>query len=674
MLILGFSGGHDLVNESRYMFDRICWHDAAAVLVEDGNILFAIEEERLNRIKHTNRMPVKAISACLASRNVHLKDIDAFSYYEQDVDDWLRRELLGNPNQPRCLERVPFLQEQFRRALGGEVDADRFQFVHHHYSHAMSAFAVSGYESSLIITLDGAGDGNSGIVLNMTPGQCEHLASLSAANSLGLFYLDVIAYLGYRLFDEYKVMGLAPYGDPERFRGVFRSFYTLLPNGEYEINRGNMLTWFSTLAPRRKGEPFSQEHKDIAAALQESLEALAFHVIKNYKEVTGQKNLCLAGGVAHNCTLNGKILRSGMFENVFVQPAAHDAGCALGAALFSYYQMTPAAGKPAQINHVFWGTEVGGDDFIRGQLGSWQGFLEFTREPDIVERAAQLLASDHVIGWVQGRSEFGPRALGNRSILADPRPAKNKNRINQLVKKREAYRPFAPSVVEEEAEKFFDVRAGRDPHGFMLFVVDVKKDKRSSLGAITHVDGTARVQVVSSETNEKFWRLIRAFGQKTGIPILLNTSFNNNVEPIVNSAEDAIVCFLTTGIDYLVIGDYLIKKKETSWQDYLSLSFSLPPHVFLHHLKKVGDDGRLTDSFYLGVSYDGKVRHDITSGVAQVLSCANMGRTLKEVFSEHGLGEAEKAREVVASLIDLWSRRLIILKPRMKSQTEAGSE
>jgi carbamoyltransferase len=670
MLILGFSGGHDLINENRYVLDRNCWHDAAAVLVEDGNVLFAIEEERLNRIKHTNKMPVQAISACLASRNIKIKDIDAFSYYEQDVESWLRRELLGNPHQPRFLDRTPFLQDQLRYALGHEVEADKFHFVHHHYAHATSAFAVSGFESSLVITLDGVGDRQSGIVLEMTDKECKHLADLSVGNSLGLFYLEVIAYLGYSVFDEYKVMGLAPYGDPERFRGVFRSFYTLLANGEYQINRENMRAWFDTITPRRKGEPFSQSHKDIAAALQESLEVMAFHVVRNYKEVTKHKNLCLAGGVAHNCTLNGKILRSGLFEKVFVQPAAHDAGCALGAALFSYYQMRPAASRPAQIKHVLWGTEVGSDDFIRERLTNWQGFLDFSREPDIVEPAAEVLASGHVIGWVQGRSEFGPRALGNRSILADPRPAENKNRINQLVKKREAYRPFAPSVIEEEAEKFFDVRAAQEPHGFMLFVVDVKKDKRSLLGAITHVDGTARVQTVSRETNERFWRLIREFGNKTGVPILLNTSFNNNVEPIVNSAEDAIVCFLTTGIDYLVIGDYLVKKKATSWRDYLSLSFSLPPHVYLHHLKKVGADGRLTDSFYLGVSYDGKIQHGISPDVARVLSRANTKRTLGEIFSEQALSEAEKAEAVVASLIDLWSRRLIILRPCGETQAE----
>lgn len=663
MLLLGFSGGHDLINESCYVSDRICWHDSAAVLVEDGNILFAIEEERLNRIKHTNKMPVQAIRACLASRNIHLKDIDVFSYYEQDVAGWLRRELLDNPNQPRSLQKAQFLQEQFIRAFGYEIDAARFQFIHHHHAHAMSAFAASGYESSLVITLDGVGDNDSGIVLDMTGHECKHLASLSAANSLGFFYLDVIAHLGYSLFDEYKVMGLAPYGDPEKFWGMFRSFYTLLPDGTYEIDRVGLLRWLNTLTPRRRGEPFSQEHKDIAAALQEALEAMAFHVVRTYRDVTKQKNLCLAGGVAHNCTLNGKILRSGMFENVFVQPAAHDAGCALGAALVSYYQTKPSTPRPAQISHVYWGTEVGDDDFIKRRLEDWRGFLDFSKEQDVVGKTAKLLASDHVIGWVQGRSEFGPRALGNRSILADPRPAKNKDRINQLVKKREAYRPFAPSVIEEAAEEFFDVRVDREPHGFMIFVVAVREEKRTQLGAITHVDGTARVQVVARTANEKFWRLICAFGEATGVPILLNTSFNNNVEPIVNSVEEAITCFLTTGIDHLVVGDYLIRKRAASWQDYLSLTVSLPPYVYLHHLKSVDNEARLTDSFYLGVSYDSKTRHNISRDVAEVLGCANTGQTIRQIISARGLAEADQGRSVVDSLIDLWCRRLVTLRP-----------
>jgi len=674
MLLLGFSGGHDLINENYYVSDRICRHDSAAALVEDGNILFAIEEERLNRIKHTNKMPVQAIRACLASHNVHLKDIDVFSYYEQDIDGWLNREILDSPNQPRSVKRAQFLQEQFIRAFGYEVDAARFQFIHHHYAHAMSAFAVSGYESSLVITLDGVGDGDSGIVLDMTGHECKHLASLSAANSLGLFYLDVIACLGYRLFDEYKAMELAPYGDPERFWGMFRSFYTLLPDGTYEIDRVGMRRWLNTLTPRRRGEPFSQEHKDIAAALQEALEAMAFHVIRSYRDVTRQKNLCLAGGVAHNCILNGKILRSGMFENVFVQPAAHDAGCALGAALFSYYQTKPSTLRPAQISHVYWGTEVGDDDFIQRRLESWREFLDFSKERDVVEKTAGLLASNHVIGWVQGRSEFGPRALINRSILADPRPAKNKDRINQLVKKREAYRPFAPSVIEEEAEEFFNVRVDRGPQGFMLFLVDVRKEKRAQLGAITHVDGTASVQVVSRATNEKFWRLIRSFGEVTGVPVLLNTSFNNNVEPIVNSVEEAITCFLTTGIDHLVIGDYLIRKKAVSWQDYLSLTVSLPPYVYLHHLKSVDSEAHLADSFYLGVSYDNKTRNNISRAVAEVLGCANTGQTIRQIISARGLAEADQGRSVVDSLIDLWCRRLVILRPEDKFRAEGTDQ
>lgn len=669
MLVLGFSGGYDLINESRHL-KVTQLHDAAAVLVEDGNILFAIEEERLNRIKHTNKLPVQAIRACLDSRKVRLKDIDVFSYYLQRPDSWLHPDNEGLRG-PRFSTRVPFFQERFRCGLGEEVDGNKFRFVHHHYAHAMSAFALSGYENSLVITLDGEGDGCAGIVLKVDGNNCEALASfaqykpldiISINNSLGYFYISVIDYLGYKCFDEYKVMGLAPYGDPKRLRSMFRTFYTLLPEGKYEIHYDKMIACSNAFTRRRKGEPFTQEHKDIAAALQEALEDMAFHVIRHYKEVTQQDNLCLAGGVAHNCTLNGKILRSGMFKNVFIQPASHDAGCALGAALLSYYQMMPAAKTPSKIEHVYWGKDIGSDDDIRQHLTRWQGFLEFSRRDDIIERTAELLANGQAVGWVQGRSEFGPRALGNRSILADARPASNKDRINQLVKKREAYRPFAPSVIEEEVETFFDVQPERAQLGFMTLVVDVKKDKRQLLGAVTHIDGTARIQTVSRHTNGRFWMLIRAFGKRTGVPVLLNTSFNNHAEPIVDSAEDAIICFLTTGLNYLVIGDYLVKRKDISWQDYSRLSISLPPHVLLHPIKGAGDDG----PFYLAVTYDNKTRHTVSAEMFEVLGFANTNLSVKEIMSKTGRRETETAEPIIDNLIDLWSQRLVILSPSTK--------
>ena len=668
MLVLGFNGSFDLINERRYGSEG--WHDAAAVLIEDGNVLFAIEEERLDRIKHSDKLPVRAIRACLASRNVCLNDLDMICYYSDDIDSMRKDDFLNNPQEPALLlDPAMFLRERFRSGLGETVDAGKFRFVHHHHAHAASAFALSGFKTSLIITLDAEGDELSGIVLEARENEYKRVDTLSVDNSLGHFYKHVIKYLGYNLFDEYKVMGLAPYGNPARFRGLFRTFYSLLPEGRYEIHdRRCLYPLFDVLVPRRTGEPFSQEHKDIAAALQESVEEIAFHIIKHYRAVTGQRNLCLAGGVAHNCTLNGKLLRSGLFENVFVQPAAHDAGCALGAALYAYYEAAPGAHRPSRLEHVYWGTDTADDDSTLRELAKWSGFLEFNKEDNIVERTAELLASDRVIGWVQGRSEFGPRALGNRSILADPRPAGNKDRINQLVKKREGYRPFAPSVIEEEAETFFEVRAEREQLGFMVFVVDVKNDKRELLGAVTHVDGTARIQSVSRRTNSRFWELIRAFGERTGVPVLLNTSFNNNVEPIVDSTEDAIVCFLTTGLDYLIIGNHLIRKREISWEDYLSLSISLPPYVSLHRVRAMGSDGGgLAESVYLGVSFDlpntSTIRQQVSNEIAECLSLVGGKRTVREILRDVGSMNAEETRAVVGDLIALWSRRLITMRP-----------
>jgi carbamoyltransferase len=663
MLVIGFSGGRDLINENRHSIGPQYWHDAAAVLVEDGEVVFAIEEERLNRIKHTNKLPVRAIRACLASRCARLSDVDLFAYYETHTELWLKQYVLENSREAPTVKADAFLRECFRRGLGEDIDPGKFRFVHHHYAHAVSAFALSGYDRSLTVTFDGEGDGWAGAVFQIDGGEYNRLQSISCADSLGGFYTDVIAYLGYSRFDEYKVMGLAPYGDPEKYRAVFRDFYTLLPDGQYKIaGTERLLGLFDHMTPRRKGEPFTQQHKDIAAALQESLEEIAFHVVRHYKEVTQEKNLCLAGGVAHNCTLNGKILRSGLFDNVFVQPAAHDAGCALGAAMFTYYKAGGQKQAPRQMTDVYWGPDIGEAGRIRETLARWRKLIQFTREDDIVERTADLLAAGRVIGWVQGRSEFGPRALGNRSILADPRPAENKDRINQLVKKREGYRPFAPSVLEEEAETYFDARSGPEQHGFMIFVVDVKKDKRELLGAVTHVDGTARIQTVSRKSNERFWELIHAFGNRTGVPVLLNTSFNNNVEPIVDSVEDAITCYLTTGLDYLVVGDYLARRKEISWKDYLSLGIELPRHVSLHQVTEADEEESLKSAFSLRTSYDSS-RHEVSPVIAEVLRCANSTRTVKEILGDLGLSEPEKARGIVDDLLDLWSRRLIILRP-----------
>jgi carbamoyltransferase len=568
-----------LIHENIYDLESHNCHDSACVLLENEKVIFAIEEERTNRIKHTNKFPFQALHSCLKNTGIKLDQVDLIAYYssKENLDLITKRGFLNNA-QVATSDPIIFFQSLFRKGFNYEIDPAKLCFISHHHAHAMSALALSGYESSLVTTFDGEGNNCSGMVFEGEGITLKQIANIPPSKSLGFFYLYVIAFLGYGIFDEYKVMGLAPYGDPEKYRKLFQTFYTLLSKGDYVIHEDKIVSSLFNLGiPRRKGEPFTQIHKDIAASLQENLENIVFHVLQYYKQETKQKNLCMAGGVAHNCTLNGKILRSGMFENVFVQPAAHDAGCALGAALYAYYNANPMAKKPSKLEHVYWGTDIGGSPSVLNQLMQWQYFITYDKLMNVSEQTAKLLADGYVVAWVQGRSEFGPRALGNRSILADPRPEENKERINKMVKKREGYRPFAPSVLEEDVDEFFEVPPHQKQFPFMVFVVNVREEKRKLLGAVTHIDGTARIQTVSRETNEKYYDLIQSFKKFVGVPVLLNTSFNNNVEPIVDSVQDAVVCFLTTELDYLVVGEYLVKKKEVSWKNHLSLKISLPP-------------------------------------------------------------------------------------------------
>lgn len=565
MLILGFHGGSKFENEIEPVgFDR---HDGAALLLKDGEVVAGIEEERLNRIKHSNCFPVRAIQYCLDQTGYKLKDVDivAHNTEERYMDDWAAQLTVDNPDGPVFRDGRSFVADRFYRAFGADI-SDKLVFCNHHLAHAWSAFACSGFDRSLVLSFDGSGDEASGAVFVGSNQTLTTLREFTNAQSLGRLYSRLITLLGYQRFDEYKVMGLAPYGNPETFREMFESCYTLLPNGEYTLQPEEV--WISVLfqaglvaQARRRGQPFSQMHKDFAAALQQTIETIVFHVLRHYSQQNGERNICMAGGVVHNCTVNGKVLYSRLFDNIFAQPAAHDAGGALGACLHQWYKNNPtAAAKP--LRHVYWGADVTPEPLLRNTLNQWSAFIEFSLVPDIAAKTAGLLAGGAVVGWMQGRSEFGPRALGNRSILADPRPSENKTRINAMVKKREGYRPFAPSVMEEKIDAFFELPKKDETFPFMIFVLRVKQHVRESLGAITHVDGTARVQSVSRDTNTLYWNLLAEFEKLTGIPMLLNTSFNNNAEPIVDSAADAITCFITTGIEYLVIGNFLITKRS----------------------------------------------------------------------------------------------------------------
>lgn len=670
MLVLGIHGGSKRDDEDNRI--GFALHDSAAVLVEDGRILSAIEEERLNRIKHSNCFPLRAIRHCLDEHKLKLADVDriATNFDETSLDFLVKQMFLENAESKAPPAGRQFVAALFEREFGVNV-LDKLRFCKHHVAHAWSAFGPSGYDSSLILVLDGDGDNRSGMVLLGEGDRLTTLREYGLDQSLGNLYTDIIKLLGYNRFDEYKVMGLAPYGDPATYASLFENCYRLLPGGNYALE--SPATWMLQFhahglldQARRRGEPFTRMHKDIAAALQAMLEKIVLHVLSHFRKETGQSHLCFAGGVAHNCTLNGKILYSDLFRKVFVQPAAHDAGGALGSAL-SVCCEEGAPRRPRPLTHLYFGTPLPDDPSIAAELESWGKFISFEKPARVTESAARLMAEGAVIGWVQGRSEFGPRALGNRSILADPRPASHKLLINQMVKKRESFRPFAPSVLEESLHEFFDVAPGRAEFPFMIFVLKVREQMRELLGAITHVDGTARVQTVSRESNPRYWELISEFQKLTGVPILLNTSFNNNAEPIVDSVEEAVVCFLTTGLNHLVVGDYLVSKKQpdAAPRAYETLVPSLPNCRRLLKRKSLVARGDLRTVFEIEGTmsrFFARPVAQISEEVFSVLGAADGSSTLGELFERHSI--AEGRAEVLREVLELWAQRFIHLRPK----------
>lgn len=557
MLILGMTGGIDSEFSMAILLGNSLGHDSATVLMRNGELISAIEEERLNRIKHTNKLCSSATVFCFETTHESLENSDAIVIYasEKFLNEKLQNLGVHTPDLSRFFDIRNLYQFLFEREFGVLFDRDKFHFVHHHLAHAAGSYYLSGFDKALIFTIDGEGDDVSSMIIDANNKDFNVLNTKSVADSLGHFYLRVIAFLGYKDFDEYKVMGLAPYGDPAVYRNKLSRFYELLPDGDYCIHAQRIMEMYELLKPRSRDEAFTQIHMDIAAALQEALETIVFHVLRHYQKLTGHTRLVISGGVGQNSSMNGKILYSGLFEEVFVPSFAGDSGCAYGAAAYVAHQLQPDL-PFKKITHVYWGTPIK-DDNVADTLAPWQEFVTVEKMINLSELVSNLIIDGAVVGWVQGRSEFGPRALGNRSIIADPRVGSHKETINAMIKMRESYRPFAPSVLAERVRDFFEVPGKQEDFPFMSFVLNVRPEWREQLPAITHVDGSARLQTVNKDDNPRYWELIETFGRKTGIPILLNTSFNNNAEPIVDSIDDAVVCYLTSGLNYLIVGDYL---------------------------------------------------------------------------------------------------------------------
>lgn len=563
MFTLGIHGGTNTSSRVTLPTPPNWLHDAAAALCRDGQVVAAAEEERFTRIKHASYFPVEAIRYCLASERIGLADVSRIVLSSEHMNEFLQIENRWRHGTRWWLEQtgfVPFASKVLLREFGVDT-GDKWMIAGHHRSHALSAIYHAGFSECLCVVLDGRGDWMSGLVASY---QHDQLTVLRVLRDLGpaAMYLRATELIGFSQFDEYKVMGLAPYGTSTTTDADARRLVKLGDNGEFDISiPAVVMAGAAHGAFRRRDSEIEDRHTRFAAAVQRAAEQAVSHLVRHFKTTTGHRYLCLAGGLAQNCTINGKLLTSGLFDDVFVHPAAYDAGCAIGAAIYGYLQSTNTL-RPKRIADVYWGIETPDRAALSEFLRSWEPVVDVELPDDICAATARLLAEGHIVGWFQGRAEFGARALGNRSILADPRPAGNKQRINAMIKKREAFRPFAPSVLEEHLHDYFDVPPAVRSLPFMTFVVDVKQCYRQMLAAVTHVDGTARVQSVSTESNERYWHLIKAFQDITGVPVVLNTSFNSGPEPIVNTPLDAMNCYLSTGIDDLALGDYLVRRKH----------------------------------------------------------------------------------------------------------------
>ncbi len=583
------------------------YHDSAAALVRDGVIIAAAQEERFTRKKHDSRFPSNAVDYCLQAGGITADKLDYVVFYEKPLIKFERlletyiayaprgfRQFLMS--MPLWLRHKLHLPKEMDKALNNGYKG-RYVFTEHHESHAASAFFPSPFNEAAILTLDGVGEWATGSFGIGKGNKIELTHVLQFPHSLGLLYSAFTYFTGFRVNSgEYKMMGLAPYGEPKYYELILDKLIDLKQDGSFRLNMSYFPYCHKTVmtdsrfenlfggSPRRPEWPLTQREMDMAASIQAVTEEIMLRTTKHVYQQTGMKNLVLAGGVALNCVGNGRILREGPFENIWIQPAAGDAGGALGAALFVWYQLLnnerKADGRDKQQASLL------GPIYSGGQISQFLDSVNakyhiYTDEEELFDKVAELISEEKVIGWFQGRMEFGPRALGSRSIIGDARSEKMQSIMNRKIKFRESFRPFAPCVLRENMQEYFDLPGGQESP-YMLLVAYVHNDKRlpldtpleklkgldklrgkrSSVPAITHVDYSARIQTVDAERHPKLHRLMSRFEEKTGCPVIINTSFNIRGEPIVCSPEHAYRCFMATNMDVLIMENMLLYKEQ----------------------------------------------------------------------------------------------------------------
>lgn len=595
------------------------YHDSAACLVRDGKIIAAAQEERFTRKKHDFNFPFHAIEYCLNAGGISSDELDHVAFYDKPfikferlLESYLSYAPKGIKSfikaMPVWLKQKLWIREQIKRDLGFE---GQIIFPSHHESHAASAFFPSPFREAAFLTIDGVGEWNTSTYGIGEGNQIRIFAEMNFPHSLGLLYSAFTYFTGFKVNSgEYKLMGLAPYGEPRYVDVILDKLVDLKADGSFKMNMkyfnycvGLTMTnrRFNKLfggAPRKPETAITRREMDIARSIQEVTEEIMLRMARHVHRQTGKKNLCLAGGSALNCVANGRILREGPFENIWIQPAAGDAGGAIGAALFTWYQLLGNERQADDINDFQESSYLGpefSDEQIENFLIEKKAPFEKLKTTNIPGRIAKLIDAQKVIGWFQGRMEFGPRALGSRSILGDARSEEMQRIMNLKIKFRESFRPFAPSVLAEHVSEYFEIDR-ESP--YMLLVAPITESKRLKLSvkdqaktgiekinvkrsvipAVTHVDFSARIQTVDQKKNGLYYEMIKAFYELTGCPVIINTSFNVRGEPIVCTPEDAYTCFMRTQMDFLIMGNYLLDKKnqpawheETDWRQQFEL-------------------------------------------------------------------------------------------------------
>lgn len=579
------------------------YHDSAAALVVDGEIIAAAQEERFSRKKHDHRFPINAVKYCLREAGIKTDQLDYVAFYDKPflkferlLETYLTYAPVGIQSfikaMPLWIKEKLWMKELIKNETGYE---GKILFPEHHESHAASAFFASPFNEAAFLTIDGVGEWTTTSYGVGNGNKLEILADIKFPHSIGLLYSAFTYFTGFKVNSgEYKVMGLAPYGEPKYVDIILNELMDLKEDGSFKMN----MKYFNYAAgltmtngkfnklfgrePRRPESKLTQMDMDLARSVQDVTDEVMLRLARHIKKETGKNNLVLAGGVALNCVANGKVLRENIFDDIWIQPAAGDAGGALGAALFTWYQYLGNERNADNKSDFQKGSYLGPEfdnSFIKNFLKGKNIPYKEVPDEELTSLTADLIAQENVIGWFQGRMEFGPRALGNRSIIGDARSKKMQSIMNLKIKFRESFRPFAPSVLEEKISEYFEIDR---PSPYMLLVADVKKERqkkmtdeenklfgidklniiRSDIPAITHVDYSARIQSVSKKTNPLYHRLISEFDKKYGCGVIINTSFNVRGEPIVCTPEEAYTCFMRTEMDYLVLGNFILDKKE----------------------------------------------------------------------------------------------------------------